>query len=1126
MKFLCLSYTGYTDKSGVIDFTKKSGPLFVLAGEDARTIKDLLSIALYGTMDGRVTVPHKVELKFERSGVTYKLKREFEEGSFKGIVLLEVQDGTGQVYDSDDAESIITKFVGLESNGFNEFFIIDKETVGDALTSDVVQREKFIDDRIFCLSGTKDTAGRVSEYIEQEKVIKDAKAAIKATTEADVDQCIRNAALIDEKIELLKLEIDVINQQIAAAKEGSGAAGEYTEAVKRAHELIIIKEQLDAEGVTAKSSEETAELSRVYLELKQVRSALEERTEKLNELKAQVAEAKNEADIANEEAEEQQRIFVKQEALMRETGSKFQSTLRLYSENPSAAEAYAVVDEYFATEEDKRAELKDLRNATITTRNEIAKSIKDLVAKKNELKVSPERKKIVYEAALFEESVKLLTDEIVAAETRLEEYKKEKSEIEAQSAQYAEELEKLTTVQKEILALGSSDDFAALKTTYDNENKSVAQLTARYYQVNAVGREYEEIKDKIESAKASVERFNEKLALANKEKENVLIQMEKMDGRLKLLLAKRAEYEGFNKMRDITDSLLYGSHCPVCDGYITYKRELPQKDTKPLDAQIQSQQAEYDKFNAKLLELTATIGQREAAVKVGMQYVDSLTGTLEASDARVAEALEKSQVDNIDNLKALLDEATSNVEILADLISKYTANEVELQRAWAAEKYATTRLAVLNDEIIVSENNKLAELSNNLNDLSAQYEAVVADLNGENPKEYLSKIQIIETQIETIDAEIEDQNDKLADIVKDIDDIDELLFALDSKDLKTDVVGMTLTYPQTIVKTIADTLLKLQEEEVLNPIDLTSIEEEVKEKFKKAAAATTKYKELEDGSNKIETELLAEIAENENAFTTLRSAFNDRGINNEQDAVRLSEDSAELSEYRRRVELYEIEYEETERAIAIAEKRVMADADALDGVVDLEIKLSEIQKDLVDLAKAREDELKGAEEAKARIAVLKVLDDKLKSIQALKDDLKAIAANISENEVSSKDFAVTVLQIAVKYVNEWSSGRYELVVDEMGVNLINVEKDSEVDSLKYTTEETTLINLSVTMAYGDAIAALLGVAVPRLLPWPSVDILNETIAVVAPAVDDKNIILLIERDEDAAVLEKIFANIA
>ncbi|MDR0751173.1 MAG: hypothetical protein LBF12_01075 [Christensenellaceae bacterium] len=1127
MKFLKLGYTGYGDGDGIIDFTNTAGTMTVLAGVSARALGDLLCAALHGDVDGKLQPKAKVYLDFEHAELIYRIEREFDENEKTHMLALILEDGANDRFEGQEAQDLIYEFLPIDAKAFREYIVINRSGFTESfIQGDSNERTKFIDQCIFNLSGTTDSATRMASYQDQAKAIQSEIDSITPTTPEDVEASLKEIDNLEISIAELKVAAEELAKNCEVPEDNEGAE-EYSKALERSHGLKDLEAELEKDAEALKEYESVVVISEKYLEFSKVSNELKERSEEIELIKKARDEAKTNSENVKQEAEDFAQSIAKQEALIKETGSRFQSSLLLYSQDPKSSNAPDVVNEYFAQTITQKNKLLDERKIAEEEKSELTNSIKALILKKNEINCTADYRKSVTECAILENSAKILEDELISVNSNLETLKKEKSDLETSIQAYEEKINEISYLNDELLDdAGVSENFTSIFNVYTEEFRKVNTLTAKYFEVKTLDDERKNVNEKIVSALASVEKYKEKLKLAIDNKEKLLLAGEKTEIRLKLLQAKRAEYEGYNMMRSISDTLLYGSHCPVCDGYITYKQELSLKDTRALDAQIETQKAEDEKNKATILELTAVIGQREVAVRVGNQYVDSLNASLKEITAKIDKILsEYPEITTVESLKAYFVDKLSKLDDLARITNEYSINEIELKSAKDIYSEEVSRLNLLDEEIIPKVRERIEKIISSQDQIKADYNNLKSILNGEDGSEVLKKILLSAREVETIDEELELQREKLIKINEKIEELNELISALDSINTSAEIDGQSLTYTQAVIKALADELLYIQGDERDNPFDYDALVSDLKVLLEKASEADNKYKEIEKALEEAEKELNTIASQNEELFTSCMESFSKYSIENEDDALRLIKETPNVAAYRDKKDKYEVEAAEIEKAIEEGEKKMLARADLEAAASEALANLKEVNEKIEEYEEALNNTKLELEARRDRIQKLEPLTVKIAKVNKLISNLEKVSKSATANEVTASDFADTIFNFADANAASWSTDRYALKSTDTGIDLINVEKNDIVDPIKYTDEEKSILELSVTIAYGDAMEALLGIKVQRALVLYDSEIQNESVKVLMKALDGKDVLVVVEDLDSAHMLRNVLYDV-
>ncbi|MDR3186345.1 MAG: hypothetical protein LBU04_06025 [Christensenellaceae bacterium] len=1102
MKFINLVYAGFAKSDGLVDFTKTTGSVSIVSGIDATILKRALFVVLYGAGEDYsfIEYPSSLKLTFEYSNTTYVLERAFTNVDGIKTEKAIICDENGVII-TENVESFVASAVCVAKEGFADIVVLDKDAIYEAFSSDVQARESFVDSAIFRLSGPSDSGSRLDKLHEQEKKLVEEIEAIPPTTQEEIDEVANNVVVLSERIERLRISVEEIAKDVSIDATDVNTKA-YADAVQESDALKSEKAALTEEGKKVQSYIETKKLAEEYLALKDQEKAVSDKKDEITAIKAKKDEYLAEIAQLKTQVGDKESSLASYEAFIKETGSRLQSTLKLYTEKPVSFDIGRIASYYSEADAQKNviiAEKLSVDNAYKVISTEIA----GLRARKNDIKLSAEYRKSIYEAAVLENAINKLSDEIAQSEARISEYEKEKASLVTDKNSNTQTIERLKAEQKN--ALGKAENYSALREAVNAEYKAKETLLASYYTATVYDEDYNSLTNKIEKSKETIDSCKEKLDKAIADKAQLLKNSEKMVARLKLLQAKRSDYEGFNKMRTISDELLYGSHCPVCDNILTYKKTLPQKDTKALDVQIDAVKIEVTKYETAITECITIIGQREATLYVSEQYLESLIAMKAQLDQKI-KALFASQdftATNLEELHLLLQKANENSDANLQLVEKYETNEIELQKATASNKYISDRLIVLNGNILPQEKEKQSALLKIYSEKCARFDVIKPLLKGESAEELLRKIQIAERENETIDGDIETKIVKYFELAEKRSDLSELLSTLDSRYYQVSIGNTKLTYGQVIVKALSEDLLRISKEEKDNPYDSSSIKDEINALLTKISSIQARIAELEADISSKETELKVKTDDLQKELNKNAELFTRHAITSIESASSIVSNVSVIDDYNARLKKYEETYAELEEKISKALDDMKVDE-----------RVRELNADILELQNAHDAELKELQTRKSNLVKIQGIASHLLTLSDKIKNIENITGVMTENEVSKTEFTLKIIEKASTYVYEWSNNRYLLKADELdGVSLLNIGKDELVNDLKQTSEEKMLVKVGIALAYSDNILTLLGGNLQRLLAVSSDEIETTSVKVILEAIKTSNIIVLTENED-------------
>ena len=235
----------------------------------------------------------------------------------------------------------------------------------------------------------------------------------------------------------------------------------------------------------------------------------------------------------------------------------------------------------------------------------MTKSCDELYERKLAIRDGADYKKAVQDGAVLEGNIAQAESSLAEANERIEALMKRRAELYEANVDVAAKAKKLgqdvQRLEKEVRS-----GYATVEEAVNADALYKNTLYTKHLFVSEHEVDLDAVNKKIVAVEASAKGYGEKLEKLSTRKAEVVAHRAKLADKLALLNEKLMEYMSFNRLRDISNDIAYGSRCPVCDGFVAQKKDLPLRDTKALDDQIKAVQAELNKDDDAILAAEST----------------------------------------------------------------------------------------------------------------------------------------------------------------------------------------------------------------------------------------------------------------------------------------------------------------------------------------------------------------------------------------------------------------------------------------------------------------------------------------------------------------------------------------
>ncbi len=1076
MKLINLVFQGITTREETYDFSNKAAGCIVLQDAEKDALAKALSFAFYGSVDPtKYSLPLVVNLKFMIDDVEYDLVRSLaRDDSGKAVEkasLTDLNDGVIYGEGKEDIDAYLLAKIGLEKEAFEKLLFIDElSTV--ALGETLADREAFVAEQIATLATSQKVIGKLNELREQERGLMEYVEGIETVTRDEIKE--QQLRVENDKLSLdaLRQQIDEVNAEILNAEKYREEIDTYN-ALNAKMDTIMAKEgaMQDLASQAAKS-EEAKDIAAVFYkyqatmgELKVLEESIAAETQELESLSAKLEEGKGSEKLLGDE-------YAREALRSAELQNKMREIIVEGAKNPQSVKIKETIESYYAETAPEIEELSKKKKIIDAEYDSLVKANKALQERKVAIRDTAEYKKAVQDGAVLEGNIAQAEDAYSLCQGRIEALYKRKADLQDVQALNGEAIKPLA---KEVAKLEKElkGNNGSIQDTINQDALYKQTIYTKHLFVSDHEVELDAVTKKIEAVKATAVAYGEKLNTLSKRRAEVLAHKAKLSDKLGLLNEKLMEYLSFNRLRDISNDIAYGTRCPVCDGFVAQKRELPLRDTKALDDQIKAVQAEIKKDEDALMGAEATIGQYQAATAVSSQYLESLEATKKVHEEAISLVLKEYNVDSIVALFDLTRKAVASSNELVKKVDLYNKKKAEFDKLNANNAIIAEQIKNIDNVLLPQEVELLGSLEGLINETKAVYDEVGAYFNGESAIALLEKLQVVENEYEALEKELEANEAKLATLKAEKDEVDARYNALTARTILVKEGNLELTYSEVVTKSYSDFLSAICAE-----IDKA---EEAKASTKLRIQGLKKVVDaLESDYQAKKEDIIAKIASLESAQNTAtaiyadaEAKFNELGIKSEYDLNALIMSDADLESAKAKIFAYDEDVAVTREDLRALNESINAHLgyyENYEANVALLEKLREQEVQAVltlsgGKAKLDDMEYRYAELINSNKA-LAFIQEKIKGIQDLSSAIK-------EGAVIASDLAALIVEKTNAIVKLASKNRYYVDLTEDGKLLLYVNGKGKVRYDKLTKEEKVLLPFAIAKAYNEVMVALL-----------------------------------------------------
>lgn len=1115
MKLINLVFQGIQDRQEAYDFGNKVVGCSMMQDADKATLGKALAFVLYGKVPADSNLPVTAELRLNAEDAEYTVSRTADKDADGNVAVTARVSGADDKTVADGEEAVaafVAERVGLAADEFEKLFVISPDFVSP-VAEDTVTRESFIAEKLAELA-TSD------EVIARAEGLKQAEQAVYA--EIDGIEPVTRDALKEQQIvvendrialESIRKEIDDVNNEIGLAEKYQEELTKYYEATAKMDALKAKEAEMSAMADKAAMSVAAADVASVFENYAATNA-------KLDKMAADLKKAEAERDALAKKIEDGKKseAFVSNEYIEHARRSEeLDKALRNIavqgSQAPADVKITEIIERYY---EPFAQEIKDLtakRDELVAKRDALAKTCAEQTDRKNAIRETDVYKKAVEDAAVLAASLAADEAYVKEAQERIE-------NAERARAAYLEENRTLVAEIKkgnaELAELGKTirGPYATVEEAVNADALKKQRAYTKHLFVSSNEVELDAVNKKITAVEATKNTYAEKLAKLTARRDEVAAHRVRLSEKLKLLNEKMTEYMSQNRLRDMSSEIEYGSRCPICDGFVTYKKDLPLRDTKALDDQITAVEAEIKKDTDALLAAEAAVGQYKAAATVSAQYLESLIATRDDKKKAIDTVLAEYKAASVEDFFNHVAEIVENSNRLTRTIDLYREKDVELRKKGVDNSIKVQLIRDLDKNVLEKERVAVDAVLKRIAQ-SQKDQAFLAGIIGEEPADdLLRKKQVVDKEYYAIENELAEHEAELAGVEAELDGVVARLDALTARTVKVEVDGKELGYPEVVAKAYSDYILA-----VYNEIDQC---EQVKENCKIRLLAIKKVvADAEEAHAAKNDEVLTLSATIDATRTTVSAIFKEYearfaelGITSQSDIDRLVLDEETLASYRETLYKYDEDVAGLKEAINVYNTGITEHAGYYENheknVELLKTLQKEEERAVVTLGKS----VMLHDEMEARYEHLLELNRKLTALQGRIEAIEGLGSAVQDGAIIASDLARVITERAQSIVKNMSKDRYAIDLSTSGAYVLRSTGRNKVRPDKLTKEESVLVPYATAFAYNEVMVELLA---GDIVPEIDIDVAISDKASLAPIMEyaKSRDIIAIPEDETA-----------
>lgn len=1077
MKLINLILESADNKKINYDFQNKANGCITPQDINAEVYKNSLSFAFYGVIDPAeffVKLPAKVELRFSVAEEDYHLVRKATPqlgGDVLESAKLYAMDGKEIASEKATVNALCLEIVGLKKKAFEKLIIVDREITA-ALAEDKLTRETVIADQLARLTTSKEVYENITKLKEKEKNLVQQIEAIVPVSRNEFEEQSQIVQADKQALESVRRDIEEVRRELALATAYQDSLDQHIQSQSDLEELIAKKESQKEQKEKLELSNKAKEVLSGFTAYEDFINNIQQKRVEYEKIKDSMKSISKKIDDGEASIDNLSEQFIVESRRVEELEKVLNEHILGSAEGPKELGLKKIVDSYYTKYD---ASVSDLVERQKEVEKEFAvlnAELSELHARRSEISLTPTYKIAVEDGAVIKGSMERIISDIAASEQRIERLSREKSDLISSNANNVETINKikarLNFLNKEICSSYPTQKDAFNASVYINQN-----LYAKHLLATILEKEIDQIAQKIEKVSQSAKVYADKLLNLRNKRTEIVNHREKLLQRLNLLNEKMTEYMSYNRLREITKEVEYGSHCPVCDGFVAIKRDLPLRDTKALDDQIKAVEAELEKDTKAVIEAENTLGQYEAAVTVSSQYLDSLTSSLEIKQSQVSKILEEFKQDSVQALADLMEKELNKSKKLMNQSDEFKKLEAELREREARHNQIQDRVKLIDNEDLPFERVVLADLMDKHTREKVQYDETVKLLKGESAIEALKKIQIIDKEIFQIDADIHAKSNKLISISIERDELFRKIHDVRARVLPLNYKGEEYTYIQVVAQAFSKHLAAITAEIDKAQEKRNNLKIRIKAVKKVLDDLREQTKDDDEALLVLDTTIKAEEEMINDFFPGFEDELDKLGVNSRAGLEELVIPDQEAINIETALNDNDIAIIRTEEAIKV-HQRNFSENERYFGKMDRNIRLlNELLEREEEAIVALGASMSKNEEYKYRYNSLIENNQLLSIVQSRIKGIEDLSRAIKDGAIISKELADLIYSRAVANVENMTNGKYSLDFnEESGIVVTMGAKKLTADKLPKT--DLLMFELAIAYAYHDVLVSLLG----------------------------------------------------
>jgi chromosome segregation ATPase len=787
MIFKKISYQGYNNTNGTINFDNSLEGLTVFASLEEDYVAKLLNFLLFSSQDlNCVTAPAAFVLEFEIEDKAYRICRNFKKENDQTVEICYVTDGQNNVLL--EGENGIRSFlygIPFAKNNLQSLVFADAQKALSLADAGGDKRDEKIRALYNDLAGLIVSKERI-EFLKEKQIkfLNMSKAAAQ-----DGDQ-----AKPDAILEQLKQRLEAVKTEIRYAYASLAQAGEFS--------------PLDNPELKQKLTQTEKELQKEKAVLAKKQKEYEALHEEFVKVSGEIAPS--EEFVAGLEAKWHAADFDLKDFI-------YKSSI-----DPKHYQIYEKLGPLFATSYEEVGKLSERHNELIDEANRARQFLNERYELLSSVKLCADSKSGVADAVKLETKIVVLEQDIVALDGMLQETLEERDTLAAELVDKNAYLVDLTAMQEALqdrLLSGGESQTIEEAVNLDSVRKQTAYT--KHLMLSVYETQYADTNERLHF-------FTEKeksASFAFDSYKNKLNQLKTHHAKLNEKLATlKDEYI----ISQTADALSYGDRCPLCDNAAMTK--ATKKGTASLKEQVETLQKEVARVNEAMDILIGDIGRAEASKKSYSLYTEALSNTLLKLKLSIEAILQQYQVNSSEELYMVVESIVEESNDLTRCLDLFRKNEAAFCSAQEAVARISERLLKLDNDILPRLRTIVAERINEC-DYAIEEHSTIQSILGETVGEQtLENLKATEYEAQALEQDIMDAHARLDEIYCELQDIDNFITTLSSRDMPVLVGGVEMPFMEAVVKLIMTDLnalmacpdqLDSESERVMSSVDKT-----------------------------------------------------------------------------------------------------------------------------------------------------------------------------------------------------------------------------------------------------------------------------------------------------------------